>query len=323
MYGRVMRPSVVLLFVLVAGCAAVGVHAAAGTPAARFWEAALPGSPMPEAVADLVQEGIDHSPLVEHFPVRDNLESDNNGWGKPPHAARERSWADGPTSTGLPGYFFQTQVRVGSTMTVFFPPAAAPPILPLEVAEKVPFSNLADVLSTFDIAPGSAAAATVRKSLSECQAQPDAGDVKSCTSSLEATVQSAMRMLGTSHDVWASASALTGAGLPRQAYVVQAAATLDGDRHVGCHAVSYPYAVYLCHMTGTPTKAYKMTLRGLRGGSTVDMTAICHLDTSNWSPSHPAMKILHTQPGAAPVCHFMAPVNLVFGKKTSNAYASE
>jgi hypothetical protein len=35
-----------------------GLPAAAGTPAARFWEQALPGSPMPEAIAQLVQKGI-------------------------------------------------------------------------------------------------------------------------------------------------------------------------------------------------------------------------------------------------------------------------
>ncbi|TVT96926.1 hypothetical protein EJB05_57847, partial [Eragrostis curvula] len=258
--------------------------------------------------------GIDHSSLVEHYPVPATL-GVNINWACTGGCPEE------PAEAELPGFFFQRQVRVGSTMTLFFPPAAIPPILPLEVADKVPFSDLADVLSTFHIAPGSAAAATVAKSLRLCRAPPNAGEVKSCTSSLEATVRSAARMLGaTGGEVWAAASALAAAaGLPRQAYVVEAVAPLDGDRHVGCHAISYPYAVFVCHMTGRPTRSYRMTLRGLRGGAAVDMAAVCHLDTSNWSPSHPAMRILLTQPGGEPVCHFVAPDNLVFGNKTSNA----
>ena len=50
----------VLFLVMVAAGAPMWVHGhpAASTPAARFWEQALPGSPMPEAMADLIQEGV-------------------------------------------------------------------------------------------------------------------------------------------------------------------------------------------------------------------------------------------------------------------------
>ncbi|XP_037455898.1 uncharacterized protein LOC119326323 [Triticum dicoccoides] len=43
---------------------------AAGTPAmSSFWQQALPGTPMPEAIADLVQKGIDDAPRVVRYPA--------------------------------------------------------------------------------------------------------------------------------------------------------------------------------------------------------------------------------------------------------------
>ncbi|RLM98031.1 hypothetical protein C2845_PM06G33310 [Panicum miliaceum] len=64
-----MYPSALLLIMVAAtGAAMVQGHPAAHTPAALlFWENTLIGSRMPDAIADLVQRGIDHSPLEEHY----------------------------------------------------------------------------------------------------------------------------------------------------------------------------------------------------------------------------------------------------------------
>lgn len=98
MQHRSMNPSALLLIVLTAGAAAMVRSHPANTPAMQFWEHALPGTPMPEAIANLVQKGnvlvfandqmytlhgkisnlfiglilmcpagINHSPLVEHY----------------------------------------------------------------------------------------------------------------------------------------------------------------------------------------------------------------------------------------------------------------
>jgi hypothetical protein len=53
-----MHPFAFLLMMVASGTAMVDGSPAANTPAAQFWEQALPGTPMPEAIADLVQEGI-------------------------------------------------------------------------------------------------------------------------------------------------------------------------------------------------------------------------------------------------------------------------
>jgi hypothetical protein len=46
-----------MILVAAAGAEVCGAHPAADTPAGRFWEEALSGLPMPEAIADLIQKG--------------------------------------------------------------------------------------------------------------------------------------------------------------------------------------------------------------------------------------------------------------------------
>ncbi|TVU49242.1 hypothetical protein EJB05_00541, partial [Eragrostis curvula] len=216
-------------------------------------------------------------------------------------------------------FFHQAEIRPGTTMKVSYPPTSLPPILPRDVAEKVPFTNFKDVLTTFNIAPGFAYAATLNDTIQRCQASLNNDgkqQSKACTISLESTVQSAKAMLGAGA-AGGVASAIPRAGLPVRRYVVEEVSPLDGDRHVGCHDVPFPYAVYMCHVTGS-TKAYTMSLCGVdRGGATttVAMAALCHLDTKDWSPGHPAFEILRTWPGGAPVCHFLPYANLLFGEK--------
>jgi hypothetical protein len=231
--------------------------------------------------------------------------------------------------TGL--FFHEAQLHPGSTMTLSFPAEAETPILPHDVADKVPFENLSDVLAMFHITPGSAEAAQVEDTLSKCQEPPLAGEAKACTTSLESTVQTAMEMLGTTTTqlqgggggdyVWAATSALPRGGLlPRRQYVVQTVTPLVGSRYVSCHKVPFPYAVYQCHVTNRGYKAYMVSLSGRHEGPMVSLLAFCHFDTSCWNPMHPAFQILNTHPGGStPVCHFMSYGNLAFVKKAGTA----
>ncbi|KAL6653128.1 hypothetical protein ACP70R_012053 [Stipagrostis hirtigluma subsp. patula] len=304
-----MRPSVLLLIVVAVGTTMVDGHPAANTPAAQFWAKALPGTQMPEAIADLVQKGVDKWPLMEH------------------NSASHRSCAQiyhtiCPLSmlaeSGL--FFHEEQLRPGSTMTVSLPAEAEAAILPHDVGEKVPFDNLDDVLTTFSIPAGSKEAEQVADTLRSCRAPPLAGELKSCTRSLESTVQSAMDMLGTTAGVLAATSVLPPTGLPHQPYEVQEVTKITGRGYVACHKVPFPYSVYYCHMdVARGYRAYVVSLRGLSGGPAADMMVICHHNTSNWNPAHPAFEILRTHPGGAPVCHFIPNGNLVFIRKTTNA----
>ncbi|GJN35409.1 hypothetical protein PR202_gb24184 [Eleusine coracana subsp. coracana] len=312
-----MHPSTILMIV-VATSAVVRGHPAANTAASQFWEQTLPGTPMPNSIADLVQKGTDHSPLVE-----------------PQHSAASPSSsisactlfdstcdAQMVAETGI--FFHQAQLHPGNTMTLSFPAEAEPAILPQHIAEKVPFGNIDDVLATFKIPAGSVEAAQVRDTLSRCQAPPIAGEVKSCTTSLEAAVQSAMRMLGAAAgggEVWAAASEIPRAGLPRQPYSVRAVTPILQAGYASCHTMPFPYAVFHCHHMARPMGywAYNVSLTGRQEGSNVSLLAFCHLHTANWNPAHPAFEVLHTSPGGSPVCHFMPYANLAFVKLANRA----
>ncbi|CAN6361730.1 unnamed protein product, partial [Urochloa humidicola] len=177
-----MHPSTLLLIVAVAGASLVHGHdTAPETPAAQFWQHAFPGTTMPEAIADLVKNGIDHSPLVEHYSALPSIS-----------VCTLFSSACNPRTVAETGIFFhESRLLPGSTMTLSFPGEAATAILPHEVADKVPFGNLGDVLAAFNIPVGSGEADQVRHTLTRCQEPPVVGEVKSCTTSLESTVQSA------------------------------------------------------------------------------------------------------------------------------------
>jgi hypothetical protein len=219
--------------------------------------------------------------------------------------------------TGL--FFHQSQLRSGSIMTVSFPSEREPAILPRDVAEKVPFSDLQDVIASFNIPAGSGEAAQVRDTLSRCQAPPLPGEVKTCTTSLETTVRSAVDMLGTNRGVWAATSEIPAGGLPRQPYVVRGVTRVQGDGYVSCHKVPFPYAVFQCHMTAKQGYiAHVVSLSALHGGQEAAMLAYCHLDTSDWNPAHPAFEVLNTHPGGMPVCHFMPYGSLGFLKKKTD-----
>ncbi|XP_066357996.1 BURP domain-containing protein 6-like [Miscanthus floridulus] len=315
-----MHPSALLIMVAAIAAPACATTAVT-TPAARFWEENLPGTPMPPTIAELVQKGTDHSPLKQPSSSPQVYQPDAClGYSY-------RITCSPSAAVAATGVFFrQENVALGSVMTVHFPPVDLPAILPRADAEKAPFANVSDVLATFSIASGSSRESNVRTTISACQAPPLAGERQTCATSLEGAVRAAARMLGTSAArLSVAASALTPReGLPRQEYEVVAVAPLGGGRHVTCHDDPFPYAVYRCHMEKeASTGAYVLTLRCLQYGSgapvVVDMVAVCHLDTSNWSSAHPAFETLNLRPGGAPVCHFMPYADLLFTEKAANA----
>ncbi|CAN6343699.1 unnamed protein product [Urochloa humidicola] len=326
-----MHPSALFLIIVAISATAAHGHAADGTLAARFWEEVLPGTPMPEALAELVRKGIDHSPLAENFTGLYLSIGMCLGHFSLSVCSVERVKK---AATGL--FFHENHVRVGTTMTVSFSPVAVPAILPHAAAAKVPFGNLtaADVAAMFHIPPGSTMFSQVRDTLRACQtaAPPHShacGERHACATSLEDLVRAAVHTLGTvaagAGGVWVAASEIPRAGLPLQPYAVETVAELDGDSHVACHDEPYPYAVFRCHKIGmSMTKVYVVSLRGLGGGGSpkVDMAVICHLDTSDWNPAYPAFEMLGTKPGESSVCHFLPYANLLFGVKAASAMES-
>ncbi|KAB1207261.1 BURP domain-containing protein 17 [Morella rubra] len=59
----------------------------------------------------------------------------------------------------------------------------------------------------------------------------------------------------------------------------------SAPRMVACHSMPYPYAVFYCHTQKSENKVFKVTLKG-ENGNRVEAIAVCHMDTSRWSPDH-------------------------------------
>ncbi|KAL6841123.1 hypothetical protein ACP4OV_029092 [Aristida adscensionis] len=304
-----MQPSALFLVIVALGTTMVQGHPTTSSPAEQHWQKTLPGTPMPEAIANLVQRGIDHSPLLEHYSALPSVSV----------CTLFNTICPQSTVAEAGIFFHEEQLRPGSIMTISLLAEPEAAILPHDVAEKVPFENIGDVLATFNIPAGSPEADQVSQTLSRCKQTSLAGVQMSCSMSLESTVESAMRMLGTTADsVFVATSAIPAAGLPRQPYLVQKVRQIDGNGYVACHKLPFPYVVYQCH-TEAKYGDYMLSLQGLHGGPTVTMQALCHLDTSNWNPAHPAFEILHTHPGGSPVCHLIPNGNLVFIVKAAKA----
>ncbi|XP_038887160.1 LOW QUALITY PROTEIN: BURP domain protein USPL1-like [Benincasa hispida] len=64
-----------------------------------------------------------------------------------------------------------------------------------------------------------------------------------------------------------------------------------------------PFAIYYCYYQEGDNKVLKIELEG-ENGDRVEALAICHMDTSQWNPTHPSFEVLKLQPGDMPICHF-------------------
>ncbi|KAF1001579.1 hypothetical protein AG4045_001387 [Apium graveolens] len=86
---------------------------------------------------------------------------------------------------------------------------------------------------------------------------------------------------------------------------------------VACHTMPYSYAVFYCHYQKSKSRVFKVSLVG-ENGDKVEAIGVCHLDTSQWSPSHPAFQVLKIEPGTSPVCHFFPADNFVWIPSPAN-----
>ncbi|XP_037483069.1 protein RAFTIN 1A-like isoform X1 [Triticum dicoccoides] len=298
-----MSPVLILLFLLSADASA---RMDVPTNAALYWEKNLPNTKMPEAILDmLVNEGTGPRALHKSQPsVNCLFFYRSNCKGSPPSAP-----------AAVAGVFFREEdITIGKVMTVAMPSSLPTPFLPSTVEEKISFGDLNSMLDKFNISKTSHEAAEMNNTILNCADPPIHGEEKYCAASLEAVVETAMKMLQTRH-LSVVASALPSAGLLRQDYMVRYARQVGSSRFVACHIKPFPFALYMCHST-SHSQAYVVQLQGSsRDDTKIAMVAICHRDTSNWSPSHPAFKALGEHPGGSTICHFQPYADLLFIEK--------
>ena len=74
---------------------------------------------------------------------------------------------------------------------------------------------------------------------------------------------------------------------------------------VSCHQSLYPYLLYYCHSV-PKVRVYEADLLELNSKTKINHgIAICHVDTSSWSPTHGAFLALGSKPGRIEVCHWI------------------
>ncbi|CAM8912746.1 unnamed protein product [Rhodiola kirilowii] len=178
--------------------------------------------------------------------------------------------------------------------------------LPRSILAKLPFSSskLDQMKHIFNAADNSAMEKMIMDSLSECERMPSKDETKRCVGSIEDMIDFATSVLGRNISVRTTESV---AG-SKQNLVIGELTKVNGGRvtkSVSCHQSLFPYLLYYCHSV-PKVRVYEADLLDPKTKSKVNHgVAICHLDTSAWSPTHGSFLSLGSGPGKIEVCHWI------------------
>ncbi|XP_076892533.1 polygalacturonase 1 beta-like protein 2 [Bidens hawaiensis] len=179
--------------------------------------------------------------------------------------------------------------------------------LPRVILSKLPFSSskIADLQKIFHAEDSNSSMYRfIADSLSECERKPSVGESKRCVGSVEDMIDFATFVLG--RDVVVRTTENTnGSG---KTVKVGSVKKINGGKitkSVSCHQSLFPYLLYYCHSV-PKVRVYEADLLGPSTGSKINHgVAICHIDTSAWSPTHGAFLSLGSGPGKIEVCHWI------------------
>ncbi|XP_050222909.1 BURP domain-containing protein 3-like [Mercurialis annua] len=242
--------------------------------------------------------------------ITDSVLSNSKLGGRPPRYIifysykASRIYKQNISSSGGGGtvFFLHNDLHSGKTMTLLFSDTRTNArFLPRQVSDSVPFSSdkLPEILNRFSVKPKTTEAGTIRNVLEDCEIPKIKGEDKYCAVSLESLVDFVTSKLG--HRVKVISTEIK-TKTKLQKYEILEGIKMIGEKQVVCHKLGYAYAVFMCH-TIDPTQAYMVPLMG-SDGSKVEGVAVCHMDSSDWSPEHYAFQQLRVKPGAS-ICHFL------------------
>ncbi|CAN4112341.1 unnamed protein product [Withania somnifera] len=222
-------------------------------------------------------------------------------------------------------FFLIDDLKSGKAITVSFPRrdlSSSTSFLPKEEADSIPFTQkeLPDLLQRFSFSQNSPQAKAMEDTLRECEALPIKGETKFCATSVEAMLDFVQGIMGGKVQFKAlSTTHLSNSTPPLQKYtILDAPQEVAAPKMVACHSMPYAYPIFYCHYTISKSKVFKVSLGG-ENGDRVEAIAVCHLDTSEWSPSHASFRLLGILPGTSPICHFFPSDHLVWVPKINNA----
>ncbi|KAK6916557.1 BURP domain [Dillenia turbinata] len=217
----------------------------------------------------------------------------------------------------LMAFFTIKDLKMGKTMEIYFPnndPSSSAHFLTREEADSLPFSlkELPYLLQLFSFSEGSPQAKAMEKALRQCDMKPIKGETKLCATSLESMLDFTQSIFGSETKIEVhSTNHFTRPFTPLQNYSILEVQELPAPKMVACHILPYPYAVLYCHSLEGENKVLKVSLEGEKEAR-VEAVAVCHMDTSQWSPKHPAFHKLGIEPGRSDLCHFFPADNFVW-----------
>ncbi|XP_062193515.1 BURP domain-containing protein 14-like [Phragmites australis] len=205
-----------------------------------------------------------------------------------------------------PGKFFRERdLMMGNRMPMpdisdKMPPRA---FLPRDIAAKIPFQAEA-VSALFGAPRGTAMRQVVESTVAECARPPSRGETKRCTTSAEDMLDFAVEILGSNIAVRSTESTV-GSGRDVRLGKITGIAGGGVTRSVSCHQSLFPYLVYYCHSVPR-VRLYEADILDVDSNRKINHgVAICHLETSDWSPNHGAFIALGGKPGEIEVCHWI------------------
>ncbi|CAI9092910.1 OLC1v1028268C1 [Oldenlandia corymbosa var. corymbosa] len=212
-----------------------------------------------------------------------------------------------------PGKFFrESMLKTGNLMPMPDIKDKMPKrsFLPKIIAAKLPFSSLKiDAMKKMfhvsdDDDDDSRLVHMITDALNECERAPSPGETKRCIGSGEEMIDFATSTLGPNIMVRTTENTNGSNG----DILIGPVTGINGGnvtKSVSCHQSFFPYLLYYCHSV-PKVRVYEADI--LDPTSKVKINhgvAICHVDTSSWSPGHGAFLALGSGPGKIEVCHWI------------------
>ncbi|MCL7045399.1 hypothetical protein MKW94_021197 [Papaver nudicaule] len=178
--------------------------------------------------------------------------------------------------------------------------------LPRSISSKLPFSSLrmSELKSIFHADENSTMEGILKNTVGECERVPSEGETKKCVGSIEDMIDFATSVLGQNVVVRSTESVK---GSKSDVMIGQVKGINGGQvtKSVSCHQSLFPYLVYYCHSV-PKVRVYEAEILDAKTKEKINKgTAICHVDTSAWSPTHGAFLALGSKPGKIEVCHWI------------------
>ncbi|KAL6187482.1 hypothetical protein ACLB2K_038880 [Fragaria x ananassa] len=178
--------------------------------------------------------------------------------------------------------------------------------LPRTISSKLPFATakLSELKRIFHAEDNSTMEKIIADALQECERAPSKGETKRCVGSAEDMIDFATSVLGR-NVVVRTTDNVSGA---KGDIVVGSVKGINGGKvtqSVSCHQSLFPYLLYYCHSV-PKVRVYEADLLDPTSKAKINHgVAICHLDTSAWSPTHGSFAALGSGPGRIEVCHWI------------------